>query len=63
MKKSDKYIFEEADYIKRAIEDEQAIQMLKDEISDDVKVLFLTHPLFFMGKETQKIIQDVKPYT
>ena len=46
MKKSDKYIFEEADYIKRAIEDEQAIQMLKDEISDDVKVLFLTHPLF-----------------
>ena len=52
MKKSDKYIFEEADYIKRAIEDEQAIQMLKDEISDDVKVLFSTHPLFFMGRET-----------
>ena len=51
MKKSDKYILEEADYIKRAIEDEQAIQMLKDDISQDVKVLFLTHPLILFRRE------------
>ena len=61
MKKSDKYILEEADYIKRAIEDEQAIQMLKDDISQDVKVLFLTHPLILFRREAQKIIQDAKP--
>ena len=38
VKKSDRYILEEANYIKRAIEDEQAIQMLKDELSQDEKV-------------------------
>ena len=43
VKKSDRYILEEADYIKRAIEDEQAIQMLKDELAQDEKVGNISH--------------------
>ncbi len=42
MKKSDSYVFEEADYIKRAIEDEQAIQMLKDELAENRKVSLIS---------------------
>ncbi len=38
VQKTDKYIPREADYIKRAIEDEQAIQLLKDELEETSKV-------------------------